>query len=410
MKYALIGEHLGHSFSKIIHEMLSDNLYELHEIPREELDCFMRSREFSGINVTIPYKESVIPYLDSIDECAREIGAVNAIANRGGRLYGYNTDFYGLRSLIIHSKIDISGKKVAILGSGGTSKTAMAVLNSLGASEILRISRSAQDGALTYSELYENHTDTEIIVNTTPLGMFPNLDTVAVDVTKFSALSGVIDVVYNPLRTRLVLEAKSRGITAVGGLYMLVAQAVKASEIFLDKKYDEELINNIYQKIKRDKENIVLIGMPASGKSTVGALLAETTGRTLVDTDEMIIKKAGMEITEIFRQYGEDKFRDIESEVIAEISSNSSLIIATGGGAILNAKNVSALKNNGKIYFIDRPLEKLVPTDSRPLSSDKVSIQKRYDERYEIYCSSCDERIDADCDADTVAKKILENF
>lgn len=410
MKYGLIGEHLGHSFSKVIHEMLSDNLYELREIARDELDCFMRSGDFSGINVTIPYKESVIPYLNGIDEGAKKIGAVNAIVNRGGMLYGYNTDFYGMRALILHAGIEVDGKKAAILGSGGTSRTATAVLNSLGAKEILRVSRSGRDGSLTYEELYEKHSDTEIIVNTTPLGMFPDIDTVAIDISGFDKLSGVVDAVYNPLRTRLVLDAGERGITAVGGLYMLVAQAVRASEIFLDKKYDNDVIDKIYHKIKSDKENIVLIGMPASGKSTVGKILAKKTGRILVDTDELIVKKAGIEIKEIFARFGEAKFREIESEVIREISGNGALIIATGGGAILRCENVRDLKKNGRLYFIDRPLEKLIPTESRPLSSDREAIKRRYDERYDIYCSVCDERIDADCEADSVADKILENF
>lgn len=410
MKYGLIGEKLGHSFSKVIHEMLSDNLYELREIPKDELDDFMRSKSFSGINVTIPYKESVIPYLDEIDEGAREIGAVNAIVNRCGKLIGYNTDFYGMQKLFLHAGIDAKGKRAAILGSGGTSRTAMAVLRSLGADEILRVSRSGKDGNITYDELYSRHSDIEIIVNTTPMGMFPNIDGSAVDVGKFENLSGVIDAVYNPIRTQLVLDAMAEGIAAEGGLYMLVAQAVRASEIFLDTNYSEDIIEKIYRKIKGEKENIVLIGMPACGKSTVGKILAKKTGRMLVDTDDLIVKKAGMEITEIFRQYGEDKFRNIESEVIAEISGNGSLIIATGGGAILRDENVRSLKKNGRLYFIDRPLDALVPTDSRPLSSDRAAIEKRYEERYGIYSSVCDEKIDADCDSVTVAEKILENF
>ncbi len=410
MKYGLIGEHLGHSFSKAIHEMLSDNLYELCEIPKDELDAFMKSRDFSGINVTIPYKESVIPYLDEIDDGAREIGAVNTIVNRGGRLVGYNTDFYGMRELILHAGISVSVRKAAILGSGGTSRTAMAVLKSLGAKEILKVSRSGSDGSITYGELYERHSDVEIIVNTTPLGMFPNTFGVAIDVSKFKRLFGVIDAVYNPIRTRLVLEAGEKGIAAEGGLYMLVCQAVRASEIFLGKKYAPDTVDKIYNKIKGEKENIVLIGMPASGKSTVGKILAKKTGRRLVDTDELIVKKTGMEIAEIFSRFGEARFREIESEVIAEISDSSSLIIATGGGAILRDENVSSLKKNGRLYFIDRPLLALVPTDSRPLSSDRAAIEKRYEERYGIYSSVCDLKIDADCDALTVAEKILENF
>lgn len=410
MKYGLIGEHLGHSFSKVIHEMLSDNLYELCEISKDELDAFMKSHDFSGINVTIPYKESVIPYLDEIDDGAREIGAVNTIVNRNGRLVGYNTDFYGMRELILHAGISVSGRKAAILGSGGTSRTAMAVLKSLGAKEILKVSRSGRDGSITYNELYDSHSDVEIIINTTPLGMFPNTNDAAVDVSKFKRLSGVVDAVYNPLRSRLVLETREKGVAAEGGLYMLVAQAVRASEIFLGKQYSSGTVDEIYNKIKGEKENIVLIGMPASGKSTVGKIIAKKTGRTLVDTDELIVKKTGMEIAEIFSRFGEEKFREIESEIIAEISDSSSLIIATGGGAVLRSENVHSLKKNGRLCFIDRPLENLVPTDSRPLSSSREAIEKRYEERYGIYSSVCDLKIDADCEAVAVAEKILENF
>lgn len=410
MKYGLIGEKLGHSFSKVIHEMLSDNLYELCEIPKDELDAFMKSGDFAGINVTIPYKESVIPYLDEIDEETKKIGAVNAIVNRDGRLVGYNTDFYGMRMLIAHAGISVCGKKAAILGSGGTSRTARAVLDFLGAGEILRVSRSGRDGSITYEELYDEHSDIEIIVNTTPLGMFPNTSDVAVDISKFDRLCGVIDAVYNPLRSRLVLKAIEKGIAAEGGLYMLVAQAVRASEIFLDKKYSEDTANKIYCKIKGDKENIVLIGMPASGKSTVGKIIAEKLGRKLVDTDDIITERIGISIKDFFEQKGETAFREIESTVISEISKENSLVIATGGGAVLNGENVSSLKKNGRLYFIDRPLENLIPTDSRPLSSTREAIEKRYEERYGIYSSVCDVKINADCDAVDVAEKILENF
>ena len=230
MKYGLIGEKLGHSFSKVIHERLSGNPYELLEIRPDELDAFMKSKDFLGINVTIPYKEAVIPYLDKIDESAAAIGAVNTIVNRSGKLYGYNTDFFGMRALFSHARVNPEGKKAVILGSGGTSRTAMAVLSSLGASEILRVSRSGRDGAITYEELYERHTDAEIIVNTTPLGTYPNVSGCALNIKAFKSLLGVIDAVYNPLRTNLVLDALEMGIRAEGGLYMLVCQAVRASE------------------------------------------------------------------------------------------------------------------------------------------------------------------------------------
>ena len=410
MKYGLIGEKLGHSFSKIIHLMLSDNPYELCALEGDELSDFMGSKNFLGINVTVPYKEAVIPYLDSIDESARNIGAVNTVIKRGGALIGYNTDFYGMNMLFAHAKIDVEGKKAVILGSGGTSKTAYAVLSSLGANEILRVGRTARDGVISYDELYESHADAEIIVNTTPLGMFPDIYGVALDVTRFPRLSGVIDAVYNPLRSELVLDALANGIKAEGGLYMLVAQAVRASEIFLDRTYPEGTIERIYDKLRREKENVVLIGMPASGKSTIGKILAKKTGKALVDTDKLIVDRAKMEIKDIFSTLGEEKFRELEREIISEISVDGSMIIATGGGAVLNEENIKNLKRNGRLFFIDRPIERLIPTESRPLSSDRESIKKRYCERYGIYSSVCDERIDADCEADAVADKILEKF
>ena len=393
MKYGLIGEHLSHSFSPVIHSMLAEYKYELREIKPDDLDAFIKARDFDGINVTIPYKQRVIPYLDYIDDSARAIGAVNTVVNRGGRLYGYNTDFYGMTMLFAHAGVDPRGKKAAILGSGATSKTAAAVLASLGAKEILRVSRSGNEGAITYGELTERHSDTQIIVNTTPVGMFPDIYGLALDISAFPDLSGVIDAVYNPLRTPLVSEALAKGIRAEGGLYMLVAQGVRASEIFLDKEYPDGTLERIYGNILRRKENIVLIGMPASGKSTVGSLLQRRLGRDFIDTDSLIAEKSGMEIKDIFEKYGEAEFRRLEAEAIKEIAPRNSCIIATGGGAILREENVRALKQNGRLFFLDRPLEMLIPTESRPLSSDREAIAKRFEERYDIYCSVCDERI-----------------
>ncbi len=405
MKYGLIGEKLGHSYSKIIHEALGCE-YELCEVAKENFEDFAKARDFKAVNVTIPYKETIIPYLYYIDAQAEKIGAVNAVVNREGKLYGYNTDFYGMKLLIEKIGVPLKDKKVIILGTGGTSKTASAVAESLGAKEVLRVSRSGKDGAVTYDELYEKHSDAEFLTNTTPSGMYPNIFDTPVDISRLPKLSGVLDAIYNPLRTPLVLAAKERNIPAEGGLYMLVGQAVRASEIFLDKEYSESTLPGIYESLRREKENIVLIGMPASGKSTVGKLLSERLGRELVDTDELIVKKAKMEITEIFKNFGEKYFRDLESQVIREVSAKNSIIIATGGGAILRGENVSALKLSGKLFFIDRPLHKLIPTDSRPLSSDRAAIKKRYAERYDIYCASADVHIDADCEAEKVAEKI----
>ncbi len=410
MKYGLIGERLGHSFSKDIHEQFGYE-YQLCEIAPEELCSFMHRREFLGINVTIPYKTAVIPYLDEIDEAARAIGAVNTVVNRGGRLYGYNTDFQGMKALFAHAGIDPAGCKAVILGSGGTSKTAEAVLTALGAREIYRVSRSGRDGAITYGELSEmGHYDAEIVVNTTPLGMYPEIYDMPVAMMSFKRPIGVIDAIYNPIRTMTVMEGKAYGARAEGGLYMLVAQAVAASEIFLDTEYPEETTDVIYERLLRQKENIVLVGMPASGKTTVGKIIAERLGRRFVDTDEEIVRLTGSSISDIFKEEGESAFRQMEAEVIARLSRESSLVIATGGGAVLRARNVFALRLNGRIFFIDRPLDSLIPTSDRPLSQDRESIEKRYNERYSIYCERCDERIDADCDADGVAEKILERY
>ena len=410
MKYGCIGEKLKHSFSKEIHNALSDYEYEIREIPRGELDAFMREADFLGINVTIPYKELVIPYLDFIDEHAKTIGAVNTIVKRDGKLYGYNTDFSGMTALIRHLGIEIAGKRVAILGTGGTSKTARAVCSALSAAEIIVVSRNAGDGHIDYDELYARHTNVEVIINTTPLGMFPNNYTKPVELSRFPALLGVVDAVYNPLRTPLVSEGIERGIPAIGGLYMLVSQAVSASEIFLDKKYADGVCDGVFKKIAREKENFVLIGMPASGKSTVAEILKAQLCRNKYDTDELIVERCGVSIPEIFKGRGEAYFRDIEHEVALDVAKVSSAVIATGGGIILNPENAKALRQNGRIYFIDRPLSELVPTASRPLSSDRASIEKRYAERYDIYRASADVIIDADCDAETVATKIMEDF
>ncbi len=412
MKYGLIGEKLGHSFSKEIHALLGNYEYELREIAREELDGFMTERNFLGINVTMPYKEAVIPYLDWIHGPAREIGAVNTIVNFEGKLYGYNTDYSGMLCLIDNAAISVKGKKAAILGSGGTSRTALVALKSLGAGEILKVSRNGKDGALTYEELYEKHSDIEIIVNTTPVGMYPNIFDCPIDLERFKNLSGVIDAVYNPINTTLVQRARERGITAESGLYMLVAQAASASELFLNENGNTApyWLNKFHEKIKSQKENIVLIGMPASGKSTVGKIIADKLGRRFIDTDDLITDRIKMPISDFFAKEGEAAFRRIESQVIKEICGEGSLVIATGGGSVLRKENVSALKYNGKLFFIDRPLDKLIPTVSRPLSSDRASIEARYNERYSIYCNCCDVRIDADCDAETVADKILEKF
>ena len=410
MQYGCIGEHLKHSFSKEIHNALSDYEYELREIPKKGLSDFLNERDFRAINVTIPYKEEVIPHLFYIDDHAATIGAVNTVVNREGKLYGYNTDFYGMKSLLAHAGIEVSNKKVAVLGTGGTSKTARAVARALGAQEIITVSRTEREDAVTYAELLNAHADVQVMINTTPMGMYPHIFGQAVELSAFKYLSGVADAVYNPLRTPLILDAIRRGIPAEGGLYMLVAQAVFASEIFTDTQYDIETTERVFAKLKKEKENIVLIGMPASGKSTVGALLAKELERKYIDTDSMVEQKSGMPIPEIFKTQGESAFRKLESEVVEEVSAMTGMVIATGGGVVLSEKNTRALAENGRLYFIDRPLEALIPTDDRPLSSTKEAITARYTERYSLYKEAADVIIDADCEAVEVAKKITGEF
>ena len=410
MEYGCIGEVLRHSFSKEIHNALCDYDYILKELRPDEVSPFMEKRDFKAINVTIPYKEKVIPHLYYVDEPARLIGAVNTVVNRDGRLYGYNTDFYGMSELARHAGISFTERKVLILGTGGTSKTAYAVAKHYGAREIVRASRDGKDGAVLYTDVYKSHTDAEIIINTTPVGMFPKTQSSPIDLSCFGRLVGVLDAVYNPLSTELILSARERGIPAEGGLYMLVAQAVRASEIFLDKTYPDGTLDEIYEKIYKEKENIVLIGMPASGKTTMARLLGEELKREIFDSDDAVRELTGMEIPEIFSRHGEEYFREKEALAIGELAKRSGVVIATGGGAILRRENLRELRKNGKIYFIDRPVSALIPTDDRPLSSTKEAILERYNERYPIYLSVCDFRIDADCEKSQVLFRILEKF
>lgn len=410
MEYGCIGEKLGHSFSKIIHKELADYNYELCEIAKEDLNEFMAKADFKAINVTIPYKESVIPYLYYIDEIASKIGAVNTIVKKDGKLFGFNTDFLGMSALIERQGIMLCGKKVLILGSGGTSKTAFAVAESMNASVIYRVSRKGGNGLITYDEAYNNHSDAEIIINTTPCGMYPNNDNAAIDINRFPNLCGVVDAVYNPLNSLLVTSAKNNGINAVCGLYMLVSQAAFAVEKFIDKKVSVSEVDRIFKKILCDKKNAVLIGMPGCGKTTIGKAIAESLSKEFIDTDDEIVKKIGMSIPEFFEKYGEAAFRKIESEVIAGVSLKQNCVIATGGGAVLNRKNIDLLKGNGIIIFIDRPLDLLITTSDRPLSSNRDLLKKRYEERYDIYLSSNDLIIKADKDLKTNIKAVEEGF
>lgn len=388
-KYGCIGKKLGHSFSKDIHAKLADYKYELIELNEEEIDSFFKQKDFAAINVTIPYKQTVIPYLDSISEIANRIGAVNTIVNKDGKLLGYNTDYYGMKALIEKTGIDFQNKKVLILGTGGTSKTAQVVAQDLGANQILTVSRRESLEFITYDQAKKNHSDANIIINTTPSGMFPDCESKPIDISYFPQLEGVIDAIYNPLCSNLILDAKEKGLKAEGGLYMLVMQAVVAVEKFLDTKIQKEIVDQVFTSVLSAKQNIVLTGMPGSGKSTIGKLL-KIPNFTFVDTDEEIEKQCGCSIKELIQTKGEPYFRDLESKVIKEISAKNCQIISTGGGAILREENVTNLKKNGKIFYINANLSRLCTTQDRPLSDTKEKLAKLYDARIEIYNSTAD--------------------
>ena len=387
--FGLLGEILGHSFSKEIHESINDYTYNLIEVSKDNFNSFMETKNFKAINVTIPYKELVIPYLSYIDPKAKQIGAVNTIINDNNKLYGYNTDYLGLKQLIIKNKIDFKNKKVLILGTGGTSKTAFVLSKDLGCTQVIKVSRRKSDETISYEEAKEKYNDANIIINTTPCGMYPN-DDLIIDLDNFNNLEAVVDVIYNPLNTKLIRAAKERNIKAVNGLYMLVAQAVYASYLFINKDVVESKIDEVYKKIKNNKLNISLIGMPSCGKTTISLELGKLLNKEVVDSDVLIEKEINMPISQFLNKDNENVFRDIESKVIDNISKQNNLIISTGGGVIKRKENIDYLRRNSIIIFIDRDLELLQTTSSRPLSNNKTDLQKLYNERYDIYVSSCD--------------------
>jgi len=410
MKYGCIGKKLSHSFSKIIHKKIGLYDYELFEIEENRLEDFLLEKNFAAINVTIPYKEKVIPFLDYISEEAKNIGAVNTIIKKDGNLYGYNTDFLGMKSLIEKNGIDVKGKKVLVLGSGGTSKTANAVLKACGADEVITVSRTAGENSISYADSIELHNDAQIIVNTTPVGMFPIIDNAPIEIDNFYRLEAIIDAIYNPLRTVLVSNGIRKNIKAVGGLYMLVAQAFYAAQFFIDRELDKSIIDKIYNELLLEKENIVLIGMPGCGKSTIGKILASELGKEFIDSDDEIVWLAKKTIPEIFEEIGEKGFREFEAEAIRKIASRQNCVIATGGGAILNENNVNMLKMNGRVFFIDRDIEFLVTSDDRPLSSNRELLEKRYAERYDKYVASCDVIIHASQEINENVSAIKRGF
>ena len=378
MKYGLIGEHLGHSFSKQIQtriaeiENVKDYDYQLVELNKEEFKEFMEKKDFKGINVTIPYKKDVIPYLDEMDESAKAIGAVNTIINVDGKLKGYNTDFGGFLYMVKAHNVHMEGKKVLIIGNGGACAAVKAVCKHENAKDIVIVSRSANRGAIGYDEMYTSHLDADIVVNTSPVGMFPNIANAPIDVSWFHKLECVLDVVYNPILTRLCFEAQEADIKRVIGLEMLIAQAKYTFEIFENMSFDDSIIDEIKKEMLKDRCNIVLIGMPSAGKTTIGKMLEEKLGKEFFDLDDMIIAKAGKSIPEIFQESGEAGFRAIETEVAIEASKMNNKIIATGGGVVKHKVNMDFLRLNGITIFIDRDIDKLYQNFTMRFSSHSL--------------------------------------
>lgn len=411
IEYGLIGEKLGHSFSKIIHEQLADYTYTLCPLEKDQLHDFMTKREFKAINVTIPYKKDVIPYLDELDESAKQIGAVNTIVNRNGKLTGYNTDFTGFLYSVKSHYVDFEGKEVLILGNGGAAQAVKAVAHHLNAERVYIASQKGDsDPDILFYEELSDHYDVDIIINATPCGMYPNCDDTLLDLRNFSACQAVFDVIYNPLKTRLLQQAEEMGIIAVNGLEMLVAQAKYAVEHFLDVEIDDSRIGEIQRALTEDLCNIVLIGMPSSGKTLTGRALQKYVDKTFVDTDALIVERSGMEIREMFEQFSESYFRKWESDVIAELAKGNRQIIATGGGAIKNPENMRHLKQNGIVVFIDRDLDKLVSTHDRPLSSSKDAVTQLYKQRYPLYLSYGDLRIENNYEEEELRREDMDQL
>lgn len=402
MQCGLLGRKLGHSYSPQIHNLLGDYSYVLFEKEPEELENFLKNVDFSGLNVTIPYKKEVIPYLSELSPTAQKMGCVNTVLRRSdGTLYGHNTDYFGFTSLVRHAGLSVAGKKVLVLGSGGASNTAVAALKDLGANPVV-ISRSGENN---YGNLHL-HRDAAAIVNATPVGMYPNTGVSPIDLELFPHLEGVLDVIYNPARTQLLLDAEKLGIPRENGLWMLVAQAKEAAEVFTGGKISDEVIEKIYRELSHQMKNIVLIGMPGCGKSTIGTLLAEKLGRTLADADEKIISLAGKSIPEIFAQDGEPTFRDWETKALTELGKQSGLVIATGGGCVTQKRNYPLLHQNGYLVWLERDC-RVLPTDGRPLSQAN-DLGKMYAARKPLYEAFADIRVENTGTPEETAQKILD--
>ena len=401
-KIALIGKTLKHSYSKIIHNLMADYLYDLVEVSPDKLQEFAINGGYDGYNVTIPYKKDIMPYLDQIDEFARLIGAVNTVVVKDGKRKGYNTDFRGMTYALARAGISVKDKNVLILGSGGTSNTAQAVTTHLGAKTVNVVSRS---GEINYDNCYEQK-DSNIIINTTPVGMYPNNYERVIDLSRFPVLEGVFDAIYNPYLTEFLYQAKELGLKYTDGLPMLVAQAKYAMEIFLETTCGEDVIESVLEKIRKQTKNVVLIGMPGSGKTTIGKRLAEILDKEFIDTDCKIVEKDGRDIPSIFSESGEDYFRNLEREVLKEVGKLSGKVIATGGGVVKNKGNYFPLKQNADIVWIKRPLDKL-STDGRPLSKDG-KLDKLYQERKDLYLQFSDYSVENTGEIENAVKGVID--
>ena len=400
MKCGLLGRKLGHSYSPQIHASLGDYSYDLFEKEPEEIEDFLKHGDFTGINVTVPYKKDVIPHLDELSPIAKRLGAVNTIVRRNGKLIGHNTDYFGFLTMVKASNLTVSGKKVLVLGSGGASNTVVAVLKEL-AAQVVVISRTGENN---YGNL-QLHEEAAAIVNTTPVGMYPNTGLSPVDLDHFPKLEGVLDVIYNPARTQLLLDAENRGLVSMNGLLMLVAQAKEASEWFMETVIEDQIIAVIHRKLQLQMENIILIGMPGSGKSTVGKLLAEKCGKQFMDADEALINQSGRAIRDIFAQDGEPLFRELETNVLATLGQQSGLVLATGGGCVTQGRNYPLLHQNGTIFCLQRNLDQL-PVEGRPLSQ-ATRIEEMFRIRKPLYERFADHMIDNNDSPEFAANQIL---
>ena len=404
MRCGLLGETLGHSYSPMIHGLLADYEYRLFEVPKDGLDAFLKSDGWDGLNVTIPYKKAVVPYCAELSEAAETLQSVNTIVRRpDGTLYGDNTDLAGFFHMVRRSGIDPAGKKALVLGSGGASVTVKAALEQLGAS-VTVISRN---GADNYENL-DRHADAQIIANTTPVGMYPHNGAAAVDLTQFPHCEGVLDIVYNPARTALLLQAESLGIPCAGGLSMLVAQAKRAAELFTGAIIDDGALDRVERTVSHRLRNIILIGMPGSGKTTVAHALGEVLEREVVEADALIAEKAGMSIPDIFAQRGEAGFRSLETEVLTEQGKRSGIILSTGGGCVTRPENYPLLHQNGIIIRLERALDKL-PTQGRPISQT-TELARLYAQRKPLYDRFADVTISNDGALADTLNAIMEGY